>query len=79
MSKEKVRVESSERRKYYSPHTPQPTLPRKRVTWDFKFDVVDKADAIIVAVEADAADKANKTNEAKAMTDVATNKFHETD
>ncbi len=77
MSEEKVWVESSERTK--SPHTPQPTLPHKRVTWDFKFDVVDKADAVIVAVETDAADKANKTNKAKAMTDVAANKAHEAD
>jgi hypothetical protein len=48
VSKEKVRVESSERRK--SPHTPQPTLPHKRVTWDFKFHFVDKANDVIVAV-----------------------------
>ncbi len=37
------------------------------------------ADAVIVAIEADAIVKANKTNKAKAMTDVAANKVHEAD
>ncbi len=60
MSEEKVWVESSERTK--SPHMPQPTLPHKRVTWDFKFHAVDEADDVIVAVEADYAIKANKTD-----------------
>ncbi len=77
MSKEKVWVKSSERRK--SPHTPQPTLSHKQVTWDFKFHVVEEADDVIVAVEANAANKANETNKAKAMTDVAANKAHEAD
>ena len=31
---------------------------------DFKFHFVDEADAVIVAVETDAADKANKTDDA---------------
>ena len=65
MSEEKVWVESSKRTK--SPHTPQPTLPHKRVTWDFKFHAVDEADDVIVAVEANYAVKANKTDEAKAI------------
>ncbi len=64
MSEEKVRVESSERTK--SPHTPQPTLPHNRVTWDFKFDVVDEADAVIVAVEANAAEEADYAGSGKA-------------
>ncbi len=43
---------------------PQPTLPHKQVTWDFKFHFVDKANNVIVAVQVDAADKANETDEA---------------
>jgi hypothetical protein len=46
---------------------------------DFKFHAVDEAEDVIVAVEADATVKANKTDKAKAMTDVAANKVHEAD
>ncbi len=75
--KKKVRVESREKKK--SPHTQQLTLSHKRVTWDFKFHVVDEANNVIVVVKADVANKAIETNKAKAMTDVAANKAHEAD
>jgi hypothetical protein len=72
-------VESSKRRKY-SPHTPQPTLPRKQVAWgqlcfDFKFNAdIAKADSnkakadnnniANIAVASNVAIEANKANEA---------------
>jgi hypothetical protein len=56
----------------YSPHTPQPTLPHKRVTWgvffcfDFKLDAVDDNANANGAIEANAdeADMTDKAHEA---------------
>ncbi len=71
MQEEKVWVESSKRREY-SPHTPQPTLPHKCVTlgklcFNFKLEAFDNNADADEAIEADAngVDEANKADVAE--------------